>query len=391
MSSLIRSPKHSLRRSMWASPSMRVTLVPAGGAFRPWDPSASRARLDRETTRLLVMGGTVHRSGRSGLASPPARQLIDELLRDATLAPSLHNSQPWHFRILGGGSTIEILADPARMLEIADPGGRAAHIACGAALLNIRIAAAASELHPVVTLLPDPRQPLLLAEVRLHRVSRATSWEREMRAAIPVRRTNREPYSNRPVPQGIRAELAEAASAEGAALHYLDHNESVRIRQLAADAEVAQLGDASYRDEVLSWVAGTRETDGIPSDVLGPRSPEGGEPVRRFTPASTRPPRYAWFEDEPQLAVLSVSAGAPRNWLAAGQALERVWLTATCRGIALCPLTQPLETSSSWLVRDARSGAEEPQMILRLGYGLPVTTGSPRRGLADVVDWVDAG
>jgi len=26
-----------------------------------------------------------------------------------------------------------------------------------------------------------------------------------------------------------------------------------------------------------------------------------------------------------------------------------------------------------------------------LGYGLPVTTESPRRGLADVVDWVDAG
>ena len=60
-------------------------------------------------------------------------------------------------------------------------------------------------------------------------------------------------------------------------------------------------------------------------------------------------------------------------------------LTATTRGIAVSPLTQPLETAEAWLVRDPRSGHEEPQMILRLGYGLPVSP-APRRPVTEVLD-----
>jgi len=105
--------------------------------------------------------------------------------------------------------------------------------------------------------------------------------------------------------------------------------------------------------------------------------------VRDFTPAG--PASYAWFEDEPQLAVLATPFGGRADWLRAGQALERAWLTATARGLAVCPLTHPLETADAWLVRDPRSGAENPQMILRLGYGLPVPR-TRRRPIRDVLD-----
>jgi hypothetical protein len=60
-------------------------------------------------------------------------------------------------------------------------------------------------------------------------------------------------------------------------------------------------------------------------------------------------------------------------------------LAAALRGIAVAPLTQPLETADAWLVRDPRDGVEQPQMILRLGYGLPVP-GSPRRPVSEVLD-----
>jgi hypothetical protein len=75
----------------------------------------------------------------------------------------------------------------------------------------------------------------------------------------------------------------------------------------------------------------------------------------------------------------------------AGPSLQRVWLTATCRGIAVSPLTVPLETADAWLVRDPRSGAEQPQMILRIGYGLPLPPGAPRRPVTDVAEWVETG
>ena len=84
-------------------------------------------------------------------------------------------------------------------------------------------------------------------------------------------------------------------------------------------------------------------------------------------------------------------AGGARNWLAAGQALQRVWLTATRLGISCCPLTQPLETADAWLVRDPRSGTEQPQMILRIGYGPPIPPAAPRRAVSEVIEWPRPG
>jgi nitroreductase len=327
-------------------------------------------------------GGTGSSAGRERLS----RQLTDELLHAATAAPSMHNTQPWRFRVGHASSTIELWADPARMLPLGDPRGRAAHIACGAALFNLRMAAAVAGLEPCLRLLPDPRQPLRLAKVRLGAGHRVTPDERELHAAIAWRQTNREPFSAQAVPPGIRAELAEAANLEGAFLHFLDHGEAKRVLRLAADAERELLADPGYRAELARWAGGERDRDGIPDSALGPNSLEGLAPVRDFTPA--RPPvpvRYAWFEAHPQLTVLSVRNGGPVEWLRAGQALQRVWLTATLRGIAVCPLTQPLETADAWQVRDPRSGIEEPQMILRIGYGLPLPAGAPRRPVPEVL------
>ncbi len=328
------------------------------------------------------------------VARPGARQprlgelpgkLITDVLEAATAAPSMHNTQPWRFRVRHQLQTIELRADPGRVLRFGDPRGRAVHIACGAALFNIRLAAAVAGRQPAVQLLPDPGQPLLLATVRLAAPYRAQLQERDLYAAIGRRHTNRRPFSNRPVPAGVLAELAEAARLEGAILHILDHDEAVRVLKLVQEAELGQLAEAGYRTELTQWAGGARDADGIPDDALGPRSPDGPTPVRDFTMGRLTPLGHDWFEEVPQLAVLSMHFGERVDWLRAGQALQRVLLTATDRGIDACPLTQPLETADAWQVRDPRSGCEQPQMILRIGYGLPVPA-APRRPLADVLD-----
>ena len=359
-------------------------MVPMGPGRRVQWPYAR----DRQSADAQGMRADDELAGlRSGEPCRPSRRLADELLRAAVAAPSMHNTQPWRFRVGDAGGTIELRADPARMPPLGDPDGRAAHIGCGAALLNLRVAAAVAGLAPDVRLLPDPGEPLLLAGIRLAGRHHPTRWERELHAAIWRRQTNREPFSNRAVPPGVRAELAEAACQEGATLAFLDRGEAGRVLRLAADAERDLLADPAYRAELARWAGGRRDRDGIPGSALGPRSPEGRDPVRDFVPGGRRgPARYAWFEEHPQLAVLSAGPGCPRAWLAAGQALQRVWLTATCRGVSVCPLTQPLETADAWLVRDPRSAAGQPQMILRIGYGLPLPPGAPRRPVAEVTD-----
>ena len=322
-------------------------------------------------------------SSRPAVTGQLPRRLVDQLLTAATAAPSMHNTQPWRFRV--SNDMVELRADPERMLPVIDPAGRAVYIACGAALLNLRLAAAVAAREPVVQILPYPDQPLLVATVRLAGPHQATEDERELHAAIIQRHTNRGPFSGRPVPPDAAAELADAARAEGAILHMLDWNETARVLDLIRDAERGWLADPAYRAELARWVGGTRDRDGIPDSSVGPRSPGPSAPVREFTPGRPGPAGYAWFEEHPQLAVLSTRFGDRAHWLLAGQALQRVLLTATARGIATCPLTQPLETAGAWLVRDPRSGREEPQMILRLGYGLPVPP-TPRRPVPEVLD-----
>jgi nitroreductase len=315
----------------------------------------------------------------------PSPEVIAELLRAATLAPSMHNTQPWRFRVSDASQAIELYADPSRMLPYSDPGGRAVHIACGAALFNLRLAVAVAGREPVVRLLPDARQPQLLAVLRLAGPHRPDEAESELHAAIPVRHTNRQPFSNRPVPPGVLAELAEAAAVEGAALHFPGDAETARLLDLVSDAEQDLLANPGYRAELARWVSGNRGHDGIPDSALGPRDPGGSTPTRDFTPGRHQPAGYAWFEENPQLAVLCTASHTQVDWLRAGQSLQRVLLTASARGIAASPLTQPLETADAWMVRDPHVGGETPQMILRIGYGLPVPA-TPRRPVSDVLD-----
>ena len=313
---------------------------------------------------------------------PPAERIAG-WVRAATMAPSMHNTQPWRFRILRDSQAIEVRADPARMLRHGDPHGRAVHIACGAALLNLRIAVAAGGREPVTRLFPDPAEPLLLATVRLGGRHRPSEEERDLCAAIPARHTNRRPFSARPVPPGVLAELVLAARLEGATLDIPGQGETRRLLGVVADAEFDLLADPGYRAELARWAGGDRDQDGVPGGAAGPRDPRGRTPVRDFLGGAAA--GYDWFEDAPQLAVLSTQANMREDWLRAGHALQRVLLTATLRGVATSPLTQPLETSDAWLVRDPVTGSGWPQLILRIGYGLPVPA-SPRRPVSDVLE-----
>jgi Nitroreductase family len=124
------------------------------------------------------------------------RQTAERLIEAATAAPSVHNSQPWQFVAWPADRVIEIYADPARTLRRGDPRGRAVHIACGSALFNLRLAIARAGHEPVARLLPSPRDPLLLASVRLAGPYRPRPAERDLYAAI--RLIGRGPFTGHP-------------------------------------------------------------------------------------------------------------------------------------------------------------------------------------------------
>src|SRR3954447_20558196 len=89
---------------------------------------------------------------------------VTAVLEAAALAPSVHNSQPWRFRVLP--DRIELHADLTRRLPAADPDDKELRLACGAALGNMRIALEALGIRPTVTLLPRHTGTPALAAVR---------------------------------------------------------------------------------------------------------------------------------------------------------------------------------------------------------------------------------
>jgi nitroreductase len=307
---------------------------------------------------------------------------LDACLHAAVAAPSIYNSQPWRFVVRHGG--IDLYADPHRRLTVIDPPGRELYLSLGAALLNLRVAVLRQGRAPVTRLLPDRAQPDLVAQVRLGPPVNPDATVRALAHAIPVRRTNRRPFTRVTIPPEVLAELAAAARVEGGTLTVVDQAGRDEILSLARSADRLLRGDPAYRAELTAWTSSTPERrDGVPRTTFGPWDALETLPLRDF--GLTRPDdprRRAHFEAHPTLVLLSTKADTPQQWLRAGQALERVLLTATVRGLATTPLTQPLELPR--LRKLLTDGTGVPQVILRIGYG-PATAASPRRPLSDVV------
>jgi nitroreductase len=302
----------------------------------------------------------------------------------ATAAPSLHNSQPWRFQCAANG--IQLYADHTRAVPAADPDHRELTLACGAALLNLRIAIKAMGALPDVRILPDRLRPDLLATVRPAGRRTPTPLDQALARAIPRRRTNRRPFADGAVPPPIRHELRLAAEAERAWLAILEPAQLPLLRVLVRRAHATQLADPEFLAEWAHWTGRVEPTpDGVPARNSGPLpEPQDRWTVRDFSGGQARerlPGKD--FESDPLIAVIGSFQDGPTAWLQAGQAMQRVLLTATAAGLAASFVSQVVEVPATR--RDLRTligGAVWPQTVLRIGYGSPVPA-TPRRDIYD--------
>ncbi|MCW2522121.1 MAG: hypothetical protein JWO63_456, partial [Frankiales bacterium] len=104
----------------------------------------------------------------------------------ATLAPSIHNTQPWRWVV--SPDRLDLYADSTRSVPAVDPTGRQLAISCGAALFGARVALAAVRLDASTILLPDPGDPELLASITVtHSEAPIDQVARRLDAAAPSR------------------------------------------------------------------------------------------------------------------------------------------------------------------------------------------------------------
>lgn len=303
---------------------------------------------------------------------------------DAVRAPSLHNTQPWRFRLVDGG--IELAVDPLRRLPATDPSGWGARIACGAALFNLRLSLAVAGTPATVRLRPYPGDPDVVARLVPDVPRRPTPAEQSLHGAIARRFSNRAPFWPDPVPADARWRLGEAARAEQCWLELVIGTTAVNaFAEIARSAHRVLEREPAYVTERTRWIRSEPSPDGVPTAAGGPQSePQDLLPQRGFGGRDRAPGRD--FEPEPLVAVLGSTGNTATEQVVAGQALQRVLLTATDAGLAVSMLSQPIEVPGA---REAlrlslgRFGA--PQMVMRIGFGQPGRT-TPRRPVADVLD-----
>ena len=305
-----------------------------------------------------------------------AEEIVRYVVSRAVWAPSVHNTQPWRFTA-DGASQISLYADAARRLAVADPDGREMMISCGAALFTIRLALRSLGYIPETRILPDPAQPDLVAQVSWHERAAADEFERRLSGHVLTRRTHRGAFDPEPLPPDTLAALRTAAAREGTALRIVaDDGRRATLATAVQTAEHQLRRDGERLRELARWTPapGSAHCDGVPATSY----PARAEHTQPFFPGRDFARGHGW--GMPPLSpatshraagvagLLTTPADRPADWVHAGQALQRILLTASVCGVAVALHSQPLELP--WLrefLRTQLGDGAYPHLVLRIG------------------------
>jgi len=312
----------------------------------------------------------------------------------ARWAPSVHNTQPWRFGV-SAGERITLAADPDRRLAEADPHGREMLISCGAALFTLRTAIRRLGRRPLVRLLPDPDRPNLLAEVEFGESLPVTEEIERRYGQIRVRRTHRGAFTDGRLPAALEVALRSQAVREGAILHVAaDQHTTGALAALTWAAQHVQRLNPRLAAESARWAPAPRShrLDGVRHGAYPQQEvvTEPHFPGREFARG------HGWgvpdVRSESESAagavlMLTTREDRPADWLGAGQALQRILLTAgVAADLSAAFHTQPLEIPELREFIGTRFyRGEHPQMLLRLGVA-DRGFESVRRPVGEVLD-----
>ncbi len=363
---------------------------------RPGRHDQPAATIVTDLGGLAVSGPAARPLPRSVSLLAPAD--IAYLVTTAARAPSVHNTQPWKFRVCG--RSLELHADPARMLRHEDPAGREMMISCGAALFGLRLACRKLGFVMSVELLPDPARPWLAAAIEPVGLAAPSRAECELLAAVPHRHTHRGPFSPGELPLRLLPALSVDATAEGARLVGIeDAVQLTALRDLVGAAAADQRSSAEVQAELRRWVqpAGSVQREGVPASArVGPGDLGAGLGAGsglRSGAGEWMPPRDFGLpgtevrgDVPPSITlVLTTATDTPADWLRAGQALQRLLLHAATRWVFASLQSQPLEIPRYRAqVREQLRLPGHPQMILQLGRA-NVAAATARRPQAELM------
>jgi nitroreductase len=316
--------------------------------------------------------------------------VIQDAVRAACRAPSLHNSQPW--RWVAEGATLRLYADLTRVMIAADPEGRQMYLSCGAALNHFAVAMTAAGWHTSVQRFPDALEPYHVATIEFRPATEVSQDSRARAAAIGRRRTDRRPFDGPTGWPETETLLRKAVIPCHVMFDIVLDTARPSLAQASRLTEAIRANDPSYTAELNWWTATVATDEGVPQTALTSAAVADLVDVKRRFP-TTHDHRGSddVRVDRSKIVVLSTHHEDARlDVLRCGEALSAILLECTVAGLATCTLTHMTELAPSReIIRGLTGQRGTPQLLIRIGQ-TSVTdeefVPTPRKPLADVFE-----
>jgi hypothetical protein len=315
--------------------------------------------------------------------------LIENAVQVACRAPSLHNSQPWHWVI--DNASVELFLDAHRVLPATDRAGREALISCGAVLDHFRVAMAAAGWQVDVERYPEPDDRLHLATIGFTPMASVTDRQRSRANAIMLRRTDRLPFVEPFDWPQMEGRLRDAVASDAVRMDVIADEWRPELRGASDLHESLRLFDTNYHTELDYWTAPFGMDAGIPHSALltageGDRVDIGRTfPLTRHNGRRREIPR-----DRAKVVVLSTYDEDRLSVLRCGEKLSALLLEATMAGLATCTITHMTELQASReIVMSLVERGATPQALIRVGVAPMIEAcppATPRRPMTEVLE-----
>jgi hypothetical protein len=316
-------------------------------------------------------------------------EVVKRALQLACRAPSVHNSQPWHW--VFEGAVLDLFVDRRRWVHSADRSGREAIISCGAVLDHLRVAMVAAGWQAHIERFPNPNNRDHLASLEFSPLEFVTDAQRKRTEAILQRRTDRLPLGRPTYWASFEPVLRSSVDESVAMLDVLSDDVRPQLVEASQLTEALRRDDASYHAELQWWTSPFALYEGVPPDALASDSEQQRVDVARDFPSRSHLDRRVDVAvDWSKVLVLSTAEDTRTDVLRCGEALSTVLLECTMAGMATCALTHLIELRDSRdSVRTLIGGRGEPQVLIRVGIAPPMEdlpAATPRRPLDDVLE-----
>jgi nitroreductase len=291
--------------------------------------------------------------------------LLDRLVDAASRAPSPDNMQAWSFA--AAGDAIDVYVEPSRVLPT-DVDAMFAWVGLGAAVENLAIAARGEGFGAAVDCralgaggpasggrAPDPFGTPVTVRLSPPGPDHPSGPGHPLAGWIERRETNRGPYDEAPLDLTTLRELTRAADRLDAGVHWVSDRASLEsMASMDARSSYIRLEHRPLHDELFDILRFSRrsaeeirfglgfESLGVPSFLVWAarllRYPSVMKVVSRLGIGRFIARRLAArLRTAGAVCLVTARRNGPAGYVEAGRAMERLWLAATARGLAVQP------------------------------------------------------